>query len=70
MTDSDIADYIHVLRGWEKYKDDNCIKGVLQRCQKVTKDLEETDLTSLVDSLTVFHKAINKAEKVDEEWFK
>ena len=65
MVDSDIPDYIHTLKGWKDDKGDHRIKDILQRCQKVSKEVSEADLNLLVESLTTFHKAINKFDSVD-----
>ena len=48
MTDSDIPDFIRVLKGWKDDKGDHRVKDILQRCQKVPKGTEDKELNTLV----------------------
>ena len=53
------------MKDWKDDKGDHRIKDILQRCQKVSKEVSEANLSLLVKSLTTFHKAIYKTNSVD-----
>lgn len=69
---SELEDYARKLKNWESEDNTKNISNILQRIQSL-KELEaEKDLSLVLETLNVFHKQANKAEKskVDEAWFK
>lgn len=56
MVDSDIEDYISVIKNWKTKEQTAVINDILIRCQKVPSRLEESEVTKLADALNSFHK--------------
>ena len=73
MDESDVPEFIQILKSWKSSENNKPVKDVLLHCQKISSEFAEPILNNLVDQLTAFHKEINKSskeDKVDETWFK
>lgn len=65
MNESDIDEYLVAIKDWKSDTDNKKILNILLRCQKLPNEIEEALAHKLLEGLTNFHKAINKATKVD-----